>query len=73
MPATFDRISSFDEIAFAWFDAGIPLQQFGRNGFGLGADVRGIAALARAIDAVFLGVSGLAADGAFGGICLDIE
>jgi hypothetical protein len=43
---------------FAGFDAAVPFKQFGRDGFGLRTDVGGIAAQARAIDAVLLGLPG---------------
>jgi hypothetical protein len=72
-PAVFDLASCFYKRALAGFDASAALQEFNGYGFGLCADVSGIAALACSIDAVFLGFPIFAADGAFGGVGLDAE
>lgn len=67
-PAAFNRFPCFHECMFAGFAADIPFEQFGRDGLSLGADVRGIAPQARAIDAIFSCFSSLAADRTLGGI-----
>ena len=72
-PSAFDGLPCLFEFALAGLDSVIAFQQFGGESFGLGADVGGIAAKARAINPVLLGFPGFTTDSAFGGIGINAE
>ena len=54
----------FYQFVLAGLDVGVAFQEFGGDGLGLCSQIGGVAAQAGAMDAILLGLSSLATDGA---------
>src|SRR6266480_3332958 len=73
-PAPFNLAACFHKRAFAGFDTAVPFEQLGCYGLSLCADVCGIAARSRAVDADLAGLHAFATNpGTLGGICFNAE
>src|SRR5258708_38823980 len=70
-PTVLGLAPCFYKRASTGFDAGVALQKFGCDGFGLCSYVGRVAAEGRTIDAILLSLSSFAADCALCGISLD--
>jgi hypothetical protein len=72
-PTVLDLAPRFHKRALAGLHPSVALQEFGGDSFGLRTNVGRVAALARAIDAVLLGLSSFATHGTLGGVGLNTE